>query len=498
MPIEKRAIKFYLDASVNDIKQDKILRFLRECQDTQNNLYKHYWEHFDVIINNKKYMSFSYQLINYKTVIPKLKSHHYYQVAQQVFGNLKTIQTTIINKMHFKFKQDKDKQRVYNYCVGFCFNWDYLVKYTDKQLKSYKKKDNKYYEFLLLVKSYIDDTILFAKLKEEIENRFWEIKDKYTLPNKKEFQIACNTNLSIKNIEIKEFQWIFEISSNDVIGGTDRKPTYDRMIIPVKFTNYHKEKLNGKKLANTFNLKLNKYGKIEIIGIYEIEVDYKVNEVKDTIGIDIGLKKLITCSDGEVVEQNKNILHKLSKIVKHQGNRQTLEKHLQKKYDNEDFRLDDKRYLRKQAKLSNFIKCDNRFRIKQFLKGREHDHIIMEDLKIGYSKTHSKQVNYLLKRMGMQYIKSDILKYCKEQGIKTSLINASYTSQQCPICGHVSKDNRKTQETFYCVKCGHTDNADFNASINIKNRINEKRIKLNTPIWLIKEILGIEEIKDKF
>ncbi len=33
------------------------------------------------------------------------------------------------------------------------------------------------------------------------------------------------------------------------------------------------------------------------------------------------------------------------------------------------------------------------------------------------------------------------------------------TSRTCPICGSVSKDNRKTQALFKCVSCGHQGNA---------------------------------------
>ena len=34
------------------------------------------------------------------------------------------------------------------------------------------------------------------------------------------------------------------------------------------------------------------------------------------------------------------------------------------------------------------------------------------------------------------------------------------TSRTCPACGHVSKDNRKTQAKFECVECGFEENAD--------------------------------------
>ena len=46
-------------------------------------------------------------------------------------------------------------------------------------------------------------------------------------------------------------------------------------------------------------------------------------------------------------------------------------------------------------------------------------------------------------------------------------IAAAYTSQQCAECGHSEKENRKTQERFKCVKCGHEDDADINAARNI-------------------------------
>ena len=44
------------------------------------------------------------------------------------------------------------------------------------------------------------------------------------------------------------------------------------------------------------------------------------------------------------------------------------------------------------------------------------------------------------------------------------------TSRTCPICGSVSKDNRKTQASFQCVSCGYQGNADVIAAINVKER----------------------------
>jgi putative transposase len=45
-----------------------------------------------------------------------------------------------------------------------------------------------------------------------------------------------------------------------------------------------------------------------------------------------------------------------------------------------------------------------------------------------------------------------------------------YTSQECSQCGFISKENRKTQADFACQTCGYSDNADSNASYNIKKK----------------------------
>ena len=46
----------------------------------------------------------------------------------------------------------------------------------------------------------------------------------------------------------------------------------------------------------------------------------------------------------------------------------------------------------------------------------------------------------------------------------------AYTSQTCPVCGHCEAKNRPTQAKFKCLCCGHTDNADHVAALNILAR----------------------------
>ncbi|NEW74192.1 RNA-guided endonuclease InsQ/TnpB family protein [Streptomyces rhizosphaericus] len=44
------------------------------------------------------------------------------------------------------------------------------------------------------------------------------------------------------------------------------------------------------------------------------------------------------------------------------------------------------------------------------------------------------------------------------------------TSRTCPACGHVSGENRPTQEKFECTQCGHTANADQVGALNVAIR----------------------------
>lgn len=51
---------------------------------------------------------------------------------------------------------------------------------------------------------------------------------------------------------------------------------------------------------------------------------------------------------------------------------------------------------------------------------------------------------------------------------KVVLVNPAYTSQKCASCFSVSIQNRSGQNSFLCISCGHSSNADINAAINIK------------------------------
>lgn len=49
-------------------------------------------------------------------------------------------------------------------------------------------------------------------------------------------------------------------------------------------------------------------------------------------------------------------------------------------------------------------------------------------------------------------------------------VDPADTSQTCSSCGHIARENRRSQSKFQCVACGHQGNADINAALNILAR----------------------------
>lgn len=486
---ETRSIKFYLDKTVNKSKINDITKFLEECANIENQIYLYLWENYNIILNSKDKINFNDKtkdILNYKEFNPKLKSHHFQQVSQDVYGNLMGMRNKIRNQMKFKC-ENKEEYRILMYCKKFCFEWDRLEKYIKSQIVKYKKKDIEYYNFLLLIKKIIDNEDEYSKLKQKMEDKFWEQKNKIKCPQMKNPTIWCHTAHTIKLEQKNYYDWYFILDSNEFLS----KKKMRKIIIPIKYSDYHYKVLNDKKLNNTFKIRLTNSGRVEIMATYNIEKEYPIpNKYTDIVGIDIGLKILVTASDGEIIEQNPKILNYLKYVDRHHANRNRLQQHIKDKIKDKNYTISNKKVLKMNNKLVNMVNCDNRYKIKQFLKGRELDLIVMEDIHINETNLNRK-TNRLMRILHIQQIKNDIQKYCKEFGINLILINPAYTSQQCPICNYVDKGNRKTQEKFSCLNCGHTDNADHNASINIKNRLNFKEIKLNTPSYKIKEIIGL-------
>ena len=57
-----------------------------------------------------------------------------------------------------------------------------------------------------------------------------------------------------------------------------------------------------------------------------------------------------------------------------------------------------------------------------------------------------------------------------ESGVPVIGVNPMNTSRECPVCHAIDKRNRPERSSFKCVSCGLEGEADFVASLNIRNR----------------------------
>jgi putative transposase len=57
-----------------------------------------------------------------------------------------------------------------------------------------------------------------------------------------------------------------------------------------------------------------------------------------------------------------------------------------------------------------------------------------------------------------------------ERGGQLIKVDPKHTSQTCPKCGTVSKENRLSQSKFVCKTCDYSNNADVVAALNILAR----------------------------
>ena len=96
----------------------------------------------------------------------------------------------------------------------------------------------------------------------------------------------------------------------------------------------------------------------------------------------------------------------------------------------------------------------------------------LKDLKLN-GKKRSKQLNYRLStfpyRRFIEYI--DYKFY--ERGLSVIETGAEKTSTSCPVCGYSDRKNRVDKETFKCMRCGFTFNAQYVACLNLFSRSND-------------------------
>ena len=178
-----------------------------------------------------------------------------------------------------------------------------------------------------------------------------------------------------------------------------------------------------------------------------------------SVGIDMGLKHFAVLSNGEEPIKNPKWFRTLEeKLIKAQ---RILSR---RAVGGSNWNKQRIKVARIHERIANARK-DYLDKISTALV-KNHDLIAIEDLKVANMLKNHHIAKAISEVSWVQFRK--MLEYkAKWYGKTVIAVNPQYTSQTCNKCGHVAKENRKTQSEFECVACGHMDNADLNASKNI-------------------------------
>jgi len=159
------------------------------------------------------------------------------------------------------------------------------------------------------------------------------------------------------------------------------------------------------------------------------------------IGVDVGYKKLIACSNGQIFGKELEPLYK--KISR-------------KKQKSNAFK---RALVERDIKINEVINSMPVANVKM---------IVVEALKSVKHKSKGKirkVFNRKLQRWLYPKVLGKLSRVCEEQGILFKKRDPAYTSQRCHLCGRIDKSQRKG-EVYQCV-CGNYMDADVNAAINI-------------------------------
>ena len=224
------------------------------------------------------------------------------------------------------------------------------------------------------------------------------------------------------------------------------------------------------------------------------------DSMNKVLGVDINVKNnFFYCSNGKRFVARKKLVKYIAdtdKKLKEAKNNKFKKEELEIKNNNSLNRKEKAEKLNELKKKRVFNKKERYLALRnnrrkkaltdymtsqlcRYAKSQGCDQIVIEDLQFVFSKCYITnkefEVNYndLFDILHLRELKHVIPRIANRPKyfLSVSITPAAYTSQSCNVCGYIDKSNRPNQHTFRCKNCGHTDNADFNAAKNIRDRI---------------------------
>ena len=208
----------------------------------------------------------------------------------------------------------------------------------------------------------------------------------------------------------------------------------------------------------------------------EREVAQPVPAATSSVGIDVGVARFATLSDGLFIAPVASRKSQEVRLARYQRSMSRKVK------GSRNWHKAKRRVQRTHSRIAN-VRQDFLHKASTSI-ALAHALVVIEDLQIknmsGSAKgnVHQPGRNVRAKSgLNKSILDQGWFEFRRQLGYKLQwsggellAIDPKYTSRTCPACGHVSADNRKTQSVFACVACSHTGNADHVGAINILAR----------------------------
>lgn len=216
-----------------------------------------------------------------------------------------------------------------------------------------------------------------------------------------------------------------------------------------------KLRFQGKINSVTLSRKADKY-----FASIQVEIPDKEKEQRPekSVGIDLGIKHLVTTSDGYQIENIKPLRRKLNKIKK-------LQRKLSKKqFNSNNFKKAKTKLAREHLKVTNLRKYITH-KVTTFL-AKNYTKITMEDLNTkGMIKNH--KLALAIQDVNFGRFKNVLTYKCERYGTELVFADRFFpSSKTCNCCGEI-KDSLLLSERVFKCSCGVEIDRDLNAAINI-------------------------------
>lgn len=201
-----------------------------------------------------------------------------------------------------------------------------------------------------------------------------------------------------------------------------------------------------------------------------IAVEREDNEIlsnndRPQVGIDLGVSRVATLSDGKVIE-NPRIGKKHERKIK------KAHKDLSRKEKGSKNREKARERLAKLCVQAVNERQDFIHKMTSMLVNN-YSEIKIEDLNVsGMVKNH--HLASAISDVSFYEIRRQLEYKCKKKGVKLEAIDRFYpSSKMCSECGNVKNKLSLSERTYICENCGLEIDRDLNAAINIKNHVAE-------------------------